>query len=175
MDKYNVWGKQEELMPQAPGNEEAGEVLKRAWIIWAAMFLSLIVYGVICFLLADKLKSIAVEAFPLGAARSVVGVISAVIFVMIGNIRKFQMHARSIKQRVDMQEAGSRSLQMKYMSIMVISLVLSEFIAVLGIILFMLSADFLSLYIFIGASALTMLVNCPKAAEIRKIAEKMSG
>jgi hypothetical protein len=126
-------------------------------------------------LLADKLKSIAVEAFPLGVARSVVGVISAVIFVMIGNIRKFQMHARSIKQRVDMQEAGSRSLQMKYMSIMVISLVLSEFIAVLGIILFMLSADFLSLYIFIGASALTMLVNCPKAAEIRKIAEKMSG
>jgi Mg2+/citrate symporter len=50
---------------------------------------------------------------------------------------------------------------------------LAEVIAVFGVILFVLSSDFMSLYIFLGASALTMLVNCPKAKEIEKIAEKM--
>ena len=61
----------------------------------------------------------------------------------------------------------------KYMSVIIISLTLSEIIVVFGILLFMLSGDISSLYIFVAVSAVAMLMNCPKSLEVQIILEKM--
>jgi phosphatidylglycerophosphatase A len=147
--------------------------MRSAWIIWAAMLGSLAVYAVFCILAADKLQVLIISDFPVSLVRNILIVFSAIIFVVIGNIRKFQLHAKSIGQRDNTGMTADEALRIKYMSVIVISLVLAEIIAILGLILFLLSADFTSLYLFLGISAVTMMVNCPKSGELETIIEKM--
>ena len=152
-------------------------VIRKAWIIWATMLASLATAVIACYAMADILKNFAVQDFPVSMTRNILLVVSAVLFVMIGNIRRFQLHGKSIAQRVARMErsgSDSTSILLKYMSVMIISLTLSEIIGVFGVLLFLLSGDFPSLYIFIAFSAVTMLMNCPKSKEVQNILEKMN-
>ena len=60
------------------------------------------------------------------------------------------------------------------MSVLIISLALSEVIGVFGVLMFILSADVQPLYLFIALSAMAMLMYCPKFSEVQDIATKMS-
>ena len=164
---------QEDMMRQAPGSGVSREIMRSAWIIWAAMLGSLAVYAMGCILAADKLQGLTISDFPVSLVRNILIVVSAIIFVVIGNIRRFQLHAKSIRQRDNAGMTADEALRIKYMSVMVISLALAEIIAIFGLIIFLLSADFTSLYLFLGMSAVTMVVNCPKSGELETIIEKM--
>jgi len=157
--------------------EQLQGVLRKAWIVWAAMFLSLPAALVVCYVLADNLKRFAAPDFPLSMSRNILLVLSAVIFVMIGNIRRFQLHGKSIAQRVartELSQKGPDQILMKYMSVMIISLALSEIIGVFAVVMFILSADIQPLCLFLAISAVAMLLHCPKFSEVQNIASKMS-
>jgi hypothetical protein len=164
---------QEDMMRHAPGSGVSREIMRSAWTIWAAMIGSLAVYAVFFILAADNFHALTISDFPVSLVRNILIVLSAIIFVVIGNIRKFQLHAKSIRQRDNAGMTADEALRIKYMSVMVISLALSEIIAIFGVIIFLLSADVISLYIFLGISAVTMTVNCPKPGELDMIIEKM--
>jgi hypothetical protein len=98
-------------------------VIHKAWMIWAAMFASLPAAVIACYAMADILKGFAVQNFPVSMARNILLLVSAVLFVMIGNIRRFQLHGKSIAQRVARMErsgSDSTSILLKYMSVMII-------------------------------------------------------
>jgi hypothetical protein len=164
-------------MIQPREQEQLKDVLRKAWIVWAAMFCSLPIALMACITMADKLKSFAVQDLPFSISRNILLVLSAVIFIMIGNIRRFQLHGKSIAQRAARTapaERGPDQILLKYMSVLLISLVLSEVIGVFGVLMFILSADVQPLYLFIALSAMAMLMHCPKFSEIQDIAAKMS-
>jgi hypothetical protein len=162
---------------QSTQEELLRDIIRKAWIIWTAMFGSLAVAVIICYACADALKFFIIQNFSYSLTRNILLVMSAVLFVMIGNIRRFQLHGKSIAQRVAKTERfgkDSTPILLKYMSVVVISLMLSEIIGVFGVILFLLSGDFPSLLIFIAFSAVTMLMNCPKSKEVQNISDKMN-
>jgi len=153
------------------------DVMNKAWIIWAAMFGSLAVIVIACYAMSDTLKLFALQDFSISLARNILLAVSAVLFVMTGNIRRFQMHGKSIAQRIarrNRSESDINLILLKYMSVMIISLMLSEIIGIFGLLLFLLGQDFSSLYIFVAFSAVSMLINCPKSKEVQNILEKMN-
>ena len=164
-------------MIQPREQEQLKDVLRKAWIVWAAMFCSLPIALMACITMAENLKSFAMQDFPFSVSRNILLVLSAVIFIMIGNIRRFQMHGKSIAQRATRTapaERGPDQILIKYMSVLIISLALSEVIGVFGVLMFILSADVQPLYLFIALSAMAMLIYCPKFSEVQDIATKMS-
>ena len=69
-------------------------------------------------------------------------------------------------------EAPNRSEAFsKYAVAMIIPIALSEVVGIFGLVLFLLGAGFQTLYIFIGVSAITMVLFRPRRKEIEKIAE----
>ena len=52
----------------------------------------------------------------------------------------------------------SDSVESRYMIVMLISLALSEAIGIFGLVLFFLSEDYLTLFLFIGCSAIAMFI-----------------
>lgn len=157
--------------------EQLGNMMRTSWIIWAAMFGSLAVYIGVCHALADGMKVFTIKDFPLTVARIVFLVLSALLCIISGNIRKLQLHPKSIAQRIARTGKTGfdpKFILEKYMSVMIISLVLADIIGIFGIGIFFLSGDFSSLYLLIGISAVTMLIFRPKYKEVEKIAEEIS-
>jgi len=151
-------------------------VLRKAWFVWIVMFCSLPVALIACYAMADDLKVFSVQDIPLSISRNILLVSAAILFIVTGNIRRFQLHAKSIAQRATRTPPTMNvhdQIIIKYLSVMIISLALSEVIGVFGVLLFILSGDFQSLYLFIAISAAAMLLYCPKWNEIQGIAIKM--
>lgn len=157
--------------------EELDKGLKTLWITWAAMIGSLAIYVVICHLTADEI-AVAIESdFPLKVFRNGLFIISAVELALIPLIRKAVLKIRPNRHHAVAEQQGIegdyKTVLGKYTTAMIISLALAESIGIYGVVLFFISKDFLSLYIFIAISAAAMFIYRPKREHIEKLAEDM--
>ena len=145
------------------------------WIIWGAMLSSLVMYLLICHA-APGIRS----ESPMGVSPGLLGNIllgvSAAELLILYFIRRamFSPAARGpINRRVEQKPLISKRMFMsKYVSVVIISLAVSESIGIYGFVLFILGDDYSTLYTFILISALAMVAFRPKAAEFERLAVK---
>ncbi|MBF0243119.1 MAG: hypothetical protein HQK64_11685 [Desulfamplus sp.] len=143
----------------------------RVWIIWGAMFFSLFIYVALCHILAPSLKPIVNSTnFPIDTLKNSLFVASIAAFFFSIYIRKFILNPESKLTRFN-QIASQTNIDpaiLRYQTAVIISVAISESIGIFGLVIFFLSKDINTLYIFIGMSATAMIYNIPKRSEIEQ-------
>ena len=153
-------------------NEEKRE-LDRAWkvivIIWSAIFISLPVYLAVCYLLAWQNVLKPDLSVPLNSlAMVLIGVSGATLFGAFF-IRKKILAVDQLQVSADwLQQVKAR-----YTGATIISAVLTESIGIYGLVLFMISQNFVLLYQFLLVSAVGLFFFRPRRKELMEFAAKM--
>lgn len=144
------------------------------WIIWCGIFGSLFIYVFICHQFGDEIRRTVSLNIPLDLVRNVLYGVAISTLILTHFLRKFMLAGRSGGSGQMSLNPPSRSAQSspigKYATTMVVSLALSESIGVYGLVLFFLGGNFLTLYIFIGISAMAMFLYRPKREELETLA-----
>ncbi len=164
------------------GVSEGGANEKRLlslWIIWAAIFVSLLLYVLICHLWGDGIRRNAIPNFPLDLMRNVLYGVAIVTLILTHFLKKLMLAQRSggsgptsLRPQLGSNQS---SLISKYAVSMIVSLALSESIGLYGFVLFLLGENFRTLYIFVGISAIALFFYRPKREEIETLALGESG
>jgi len=141
--------------------ESSGKSLLSIWIIWASMLVSLVIYVLVCHLFGEEIKSGVSPDLPVSLIKSVLIAVSAIEIVIAWFLRRFMLTTR---KPLEASQAVER-----YAVAVVISLAISESIAVYGLILFFIGEDFPTLYSFTAVSAAAMIFYRPKADEFERV------
>jgi len=139
--------------------------MNKLWAIFASLIISLFMYIFIGHVAIDEVRnSLSPEAseIPLKTLQNILYGVSVLIFILSYFLRKFML---GMKQTGAFAEVAS-----KYTAAVMISLALSEVIAIFGLVLFFLGADNQTLYTFVAVSALLMFFYRPKRAELEALA-----
>ena len=147
------------------------------WIIWAAIMGSLLIYVFICHQFGDEIRRDMGQNFPLPLMRNILYGIAIITLFLSHFLKRFLLGgtfgntlSKSVKSG---QDSNQPPFLAKYSTALIVALGLSESIAIYGFVLFLLGADFQTLYIFIGISALAIFVHRPKREEIETMAVAM--
>jgi F0F1-type ATP synthase membrane subunit c/vacuolar-type H+-ATPase subunit K len=147
------------------------------WIIWAAIMGSLLIYVFICHQFGDELRRDMGQNIPLPLMRNILYGIAIITLFLTHFMKRFLLGgtfgntlSKSIKSG---QGSNQPRFLAKYSTALIVSLGLSESIGIYGFVLFLLGADFQTLYIFIGVSALAIFAHRPKREEIETLAIAM--
>lgn len=142
----------------------------KIWIIWGAMFTSLCIYIAICHLLEPTWIAVATPDFPVDTLKNLLYAAAFIILLLSNYIRKYIMKSHSSARLTSSDHITSMTTMppvlIRYQIAVLISLALSESIAIFGIIIFLLTKDMNTFYIFIAISAAAMLYHVPKQADI---------
>jgi len=161
-------------IPERELNEKFLQIL---WIIWTAMFGTLFIYVFICHLWEDEMRRAASPDLPLDLMRNILYGISIFTLIITRFIRKLILAGRTDGPGPKPLESPSLSNQPsflgKYVTAMLVSLALSEFIGIMGLVLFFLGDNFQVLYTFMIISALAMFFYRPKREELEAMAFAM--
>jgi hypothetical protein len=150
-------------------------------IIWLVFLLSLAVYAAVFYIAGEQIKASGGKSeAPVKLLRLVFAGVSVFQIVVSFFLRKKLpggMLAQSklldhAKLRSD-EEYNLRIASSQYLIAVLISLAISESIALYGIVLFILGADYNTLLTFVGISALAMVLHCPRQSELETVAEKL--
>ena len=130
------------------------------WIIWAAIFTSLFIYVFIAHQFGEGMRRTANPDFPTGLFKNILYVVVAVTLFLTYFLRKLTLAGRFIGSKDKLFKPTSVSDQPplihRYTTAVIVSLALSESIGIYGFILFFFGDNFLTLYTFIGISALEL-------------------
>ena len=141
------------------------------------MLFSLFAYVRFCYLLEYEKMTGAQPGFPLALATGVLYVAAIAELFLTYYFRRFMLKVRSDRshERLITRAANLNKspVMVKYSTAVIVSLALSEVIGTFGVILFFLGKDFGTLYIFIGISAVAMLIFRPKHKEFQRLSEAM--
>jgi len=156
------------------------EQLDKGWtiirIIWGALFGSLAVYLLVCTLIEDRLQSMSPD-FPLETMQIVLFGVSILIFFITGTIRKALLNTSVRGSASALFRNPSSQIQNpavgKYITAIVAATALSESIGIYGVVLFFLSKDSTTLYLFLIMSAISMFYYRPRKEELWEIAAEM--
>ena len=144
--------------------------LLNLWIIWAGMFVFLIIYILICLLWGDSLQRTA-SPFPLDLMRDILYGVAVLTVILTHFLRNLILGGRSGRSEPMSSEPPSppdqSSVVGKYVTAMIVSLALCESIGIYGFILFMLGGDLRTVFIFNGIAALAMFIYRPKREELK--------
>jgi len=152
-------------------NEDLKKKLIITRIIWVAMILSVIIYAALCHLIVEK--ELTEYIIPLdstdqfGLLKNILLAVSAVELAGGYFLRRFMVRLGS-KATDQEKNAGG-----KYNLAVLISLSICESVAMFGLVLFLLSTDFETLYIFIAMSLAGMWFYRPKLEELEQLAAGM--
>jgi hypothetical protein len=168
-----VQGAEGDLMGKSEGNGK--DVLRKGmhgiWVIWTVMLGSIAIYIIVCHLMAGRIDGNIGSNFPSRSLNYILYIISAVELVFGYWVRKVLLRARSGRQnRIVARGASDLTIALeKYKRALILSLSIAESIGIYGVILFFMSRNFQSLYIFVLTSAIVMLIYRPKLKEIKKL------
>jgi F0F1-type ATP synthase membrane subunit c/vacuolar-type H+-ATPase subunit K len=154
-------------IPERKSNERS---LQTLWIIWAAMLGTLFIYVLICHLWENEMRQITSPNFPLDLIRNILYGIAIFTLILTRFIRKFILSGRPDGPGPKPMKPPSLSNQSspldKYVPAMFVSLALSEFIGIMGLVLFFLGDNYQVFYSFIAISALAMFFYRPRKEEL---------
>jgi hypothetical protein len=140
------------------------------WIISASMFGALVVYAVLCYVLAG-MPFIPVSGAPVELIRYAFILFSAVALVLAYSLRKTMLSGRSTNSSV--QSGAAPTFFGRYVTAVIVSYAISEAIAILGLILLFLGDGLPTVYAFIAVSALAMFIFRPDRNELEQLAERI--
>lgn len=154
------------------------EVLEKAmrinWLIWGAMFASIGVYVLVAHLTAGTVRISPGIGDVFGLLRTILLIIGIGELLLIPVIKRLAMKSASATKGGGIG-AGLLAMQShpavaKYTTALVVSSAIAESVAIYGLVLFFLSGDFGTLYLFTALGAAGMLVNRPKGEELDSLA-----
>jgi len=142
--------------------QELNKEMRRINFIYFAILFSLAIYLFVGLTIGKNTKTTIGDEFT--TIKTALYVISLVSLLAAKPIKKFIWK----KGRINTHKAGSsyNPVIQRYTSAIVISAAVLESIGVYGLILFMLGKNPVDLYVLIAVSAVAMLQNRPKRAEV---------
>lgn len=146
--------------------------MKQLWLIWAVMILGLLAYLAIIYTLGEEITPTGKD-LPLELLRNIFYGVSVIVLYLGHFIRKRIIKNTRFSTQLykDRKEFSNQpSYMMKYTAAVVASLAMSESIAIFGLVLFFIGADYQTFYIFLAISALGMFYFRPKRAELEELA-----
>ncbi len=145
-------------------------------IIWGAMLFSLVSYLFICHRLKENMQPGVSADFPLALFRNLLLLVSAGAFFvavfMRGTLLKVKPGDASATSP-QLSQSQQHPATGRYLSAIIVSLALSESIGIYGLVIWFMSMDFQSLYLFVSISAFAMIYFRPKMEELTNLTKAM--
>ncbi len=147
------------------------------WFVWAAMLGSLLIYFFIVHAFGAEIRNPLQPDFPMELLRNILYGISIITIVLSHFLRKLLLAVKDGDASSGFLKSGAQANQPlfvgKYTLALMISLALSESIAIYGLVLFLLGTNFQTFYIFTAISALSMFFYRPRRTELEELAVAM--
>jgi hypothetical protein len=162
-----------QIMINETEKEAVEKGMKTLWFVWAAITASLLIYFYIIYAFGEEIRPPLGEDLPLELLRNILYGISVIILFLAHFLRKWIIKSTSFSAQLykDRKEFSNQpAYMMKYTAAVVASLAMSESIAIFGLVLFLIGADYQTFYIFLAISALGMFFFRPKRAELEELA-----
>jgi len=137
--------------------DELEKSWKTIYIIWIAMLIALFVYMLVGLSLEDKID-IPIDKSVLNIVRYIFYLLSGVLVFSIKYVRKFILNSKSANGKNVYSENPA---VFKYIKATIASLAIAEFVAVLGLVLFVIGKNKIDLYLLVFISAVSMIVYRP--------------
>ncbi|MBN1931825.1 MAG: hypothetical protein JW786_09485 [Desulfobacterales bacterium] len=142
------------------------------WVIWSAMLGSLFIYVIICHMFGDQIRGNHLgSGFSIELLKKILYGISVAELFIAYYVRNLMLSTRSKNRRLNLRSATVTGIkspdEIKYMSAIIVSLAISGGIGIYGLVLFLLGAEFQTLYNFIAISAAAMVFFRPKSEEFK--------
>jgi F0F1-type ATP synthase membrane subunit c/vacuolar-type H+-ATPase subunit K len=157
--------------------EVLDKAMKINWVIWAAMVSSIGIYILVAHLTEGKIRVGAGIGEVFGLLRTVLLIIGIAELLLIPLIRRLMLRPSSL---TPVQGATAVALTpqshpaaARYTSALIVSLAIAESVAIYGLVLFFLSGNFGTLYLFAALGASGMIVSRPKVDELEHLATRM--
>ena len=130
---------------------------KSIYIIWIAMLIALFVYMLVGLSLEDKVN-IPVDKGVLNILRYAFYFISGLLIFSIKYVRKFILNSKISN---DSNTYSADPAVFQYIKATITSMAMAEFVAVLGLVLFIIGKNKVDLYLLVFMSAVAMIVYRP--------------
>ncbi|MDH3349773.1 MAG: hypothetical protein OEM02_16925 [Desulfobulbaceae bacterium] len=153
------------------------ERLDKGWliilVIWGAVLSSLVVYVVVCYLVKIPGGTMTIPAPKVENIKYILLGLSIVELFVIRFVRNLLIKVRPSEVVTDFDSVQQHPAVVKYFAATLVSTALAESIAIFGIVIFFMSGDMASLYLFVTLSAAAMIYFRPRKEELYAIAEQM--
>lgn len=158
---------------EAQQSENIKKGMRTIWVIWISMLIALYAYVRVCHLLQSNVPYLFELNLPLGLIKYAFYGLSLIALIATVVMRKkmlTQNIGQPVEKYIQRAEGTNKSpIVMKYAEVVVVSIATVEAVGILGVIFYLLSGDFTTLYYFIGISAVAMIYFCPKDKELEKV------
>ncbi|HDQ04565.1 MAG TPA: hypothetical protein ENN23_08405 [Deltaproteobacteria bacterium] len=148
--------------------------MRTLWLTWAALMGSLLIYLFVAHATGEEIKPYMGEDFPLELLRNILYGISIIELFLAHFLRKFIINSKNTGVSAELLKYNTQINQppfvTKYTLAVMISLALAVSIAIYGLVLFLIGADYQTLYTFIVVSALAMFFYRPRRAQLEELA-----
>ena len=155
---------------------EAATELDKAWtmirIIWSVLVGSLGVYLLVCISVQDTLAPLS-PGLPIAAMRVIFFGMAMVTVIGTSYLRKAMLQISESDPSAVLARRHQQPAAGKYLTAIIVAMALCESIGIYGVVLFLLSKDAISLYLFILISATAMYYYRPRKEELMQIAVEM--
>ena len=146
--------------------------LERSWktiyLIWIAMLIALFVYMLVGLSLGDKIN-IPIDSGVLEIVRYVFYIISGVIVFSIRYVRRSIFNSVSTPGKNSISDDPQIS---NYIKATITSMAMAEFVAVLGLVLYILAKNSIDLYLLVFISAASMIIYRPFKEQMIKMQDE---
>lgn len=129
---------------------------KTIYLIWIAMLIVLFVYMLVGLSLEDKID-LSVDKGVVNVLRYIIYFLSGVVVFSIKYVRKYILNSKSTNKNVYSEDPAVFT----YLKATITSLAMAEFVALLGLVLFLISKNKIDLYLLVFISAVSMIVYRP--------------
>ena len=151
------------------------KTMKTAWVLWAAIFMSLFIYLIVCFLVRGKMNFDQFPESDYRTLRYVLMAVGAATFLavprlgrMLSKVGSGRISHEGSTGMADQHPAGSR-----YLVSLVVKLAFCESIGIYGLVLYFLKGDLVTLLLFLAVSALAMVIHRPDRNDLETMAREM--
>ena len=145
--------------------QEIAQGLRAVKIIWGAIFSSLAVYAVLGPLVGDKVTAgLPAETFTM--LRAALYVVSLCTIIGARVVRRKMLSPSAPLPRYPSAAGDAAQTVRRYTAAVVVSLALTEAVAIYGFILYILGKNQTDLYALILLAAAAMLLHAPKRSEL---------
>ena len=152
--------------------------MRMLWIIWASMLVSLVMYIVVCYCLAENLQTRSSQDVPLEMFKNIFYGLTVGSLLLANFLKKLLLRVKIDQPHQTLINPTPVRHQppfvTRYFNAVIVSLAISESIGLYGFVLFFFSADFPTLYTFMAISAAAMFYFRPKIEELKKLAAVMA-
>ncbi len=158
--------------------EDYRKDIRKIWVIWGALLLSLYLYVKICFMLDYTWEPILDKSFLSGALKAVLYITSALLFILSRYFRSYILTSKNSKNYANYLKRASKTNSnpavVKYSTAVICSNAIALSIGIVGFVMFLLTKDFQTLYILVAISAIAVVYHRPKMRELESVASEMN-